>query len=86
MNRRFTRLITLGFSKKIENHIHAIALYAFHYNFCKIHRTLRVTPAMEAGISDHVWELEELVELLEIKESESNASNGGRSNRSCVGN
>ncbi len=67
MNRRFTRL-TLGFSKKIENHIHAIALYAFHYNFCKIHKTLRVTPAMEAGLTDHVWELEELVAILEEKE------------------
>ena len=67
MNRRFTRL-TLGFSEKIENHIHAIALYVFHYNFCKIHKTLRVTPAMEAGLTDHVWELDELVELLEEKE------------------
>ena len=67
MNRRFTRL-TLGFSKKIENHIHAIALYAFHYNFCKIHSTLRVTPAMEAGLTDHVWEIEEIVALLQTKE------------------
>jgi hypothetical protein len=63
MNRRFTRL-TLGFSKKIENHIHAISLFAFHYNFCKIHRTLRVTPAMEAGITDHVWKIEDIVKLL----------------------
>lgn len=60
--------MTLGFSKKIENHIHAIAPYAFHYNFCKIHKTLRVTPAMEAGITDHVWEIEEIVALLETKE------------------
>src|SRR5262245_51944185 len=45
MNRRFTRL-TLGFSKKIENHIHAVALFTFHYNFCKMHKTLRCTPAM----------------------------------------
>ena len=67
MNRRFTRL-TLGFSKKIENHVHAIALYTFHYNFCKIHKTLRVTPAMEAGLTDHVWELSELVALLEASE------------------
>lgn len=63
MNRRFTRL-TNAFSKKIENHAHAIALYVFHYNFCRIHKTLRVTPAMEAGLTDHVWELEELVSLL----------------------
>jgi IS1 family transposase len=63
MNRRFTRL-TLGFSKKIENHIHALALYAFHYNFCKIHKTLRCTPAMEAGVTGKLWELTDIVDLL----------------------
>jgi IS1 family transposase len=57
--RRFTRL-TNAFSKKIENHIHAISLYFMHYNFARIHQTLRVTPAMEAGVSDHVWSLEEI--------------------------
>jgi IS1 family transposase len=62
-NRRFTRL-TNGFSKKIENHRHMLAISFMHYNFCRIHQTLRVTPAMEAGISDHVWSLEELVSLL----------------------
>ena len=62
--RRFTRL-TNGFSKKLENHGHAVALYFMHYNFCRVHKTLRVTPAMEAGLADHVWELEELVGLLE---------------------
>jgi IS1 family transposase len=62
--RRFTRL-TNGFSKKLENHGHMVALYFFHYNFVRIHQTLRVTPAMEAGITDHVWSLEELVALLE---------------------
>jgi IS1 family transposase len=61
--RRFTRL-TNGFSKKIENHVWALALHYMHYNFCRIHQTLRVTPAMEAGIADHVWEIEEIVELL----------------------
>ncbi len=61
--RRFTRL-TNGFSKKIEMHAHNIALHFAYYNFCKIHQTLRVTPAMEAGISDHVWSLEELIGLL----------------------
>jgi len=66
MNRRFTRL-TLGFSKKIENHIHALSLFALHYNFCKIHKTLRVTPAMEAGLTNHVWEIEEIINLLEGK-------------------
>ena len=60
--RRFTRL-TNGFSKKIENHAHAIALHFMYYNFGRIHKTLRVTPAMEAGIADHVWSLEEIAAL-----------------------
>lgn len=60
--RRFTRL-TNGFSKKIENLEHAVALHFMHYNFARIHKTLRVTPAMEAGISDHVWSLEEIAKL-----------------------
>lgn len=62
--RRFTRL-TNGFSKKLENHGHAVALYFMHYNFCRIHKSLRVSPAMEAGLTDHVWSLEELIGLLE---------------------
>jgi cell fate regulator YaaT (PSP1 superfamily) len=61
--RRFTRL-TNAFSKKIENHEAAIALHYMHYNFARIHQTLRVTPAMAAGVSDHVWSLEEIVGLL----------------------
>jgi len=65
--RRFTRL-TNGFSKKIENHVAAVALHYMHYNFARIHKTLRVTPAMAAGVSDHVWSLEEIVGLLEAKE------------------
>lgn len=60
--RRFTRL-TNGFSKKIENHIHMVAIHAVHYNFARIHKTLRITPAMAAGLSDHVWSLEEIVLL-----------------------
>jgi len=60
--RRFTRL-TNGHSKKIENHCYAVALHYMYYNFCKIHQTLRVTPAMEAGLTDHVWAIEELVRL-----------------------
>jgi IS1 family transposase len=60
--RRFTRL-TNAFSKKIENHAHAVALHFMYYNFGRIHKTLRVTPAMEAGISDHVWSLEEISAL-----------------------
>jgi IS1 family transposase len=62
--RRFTRL-TNAFSKKAENHMWAIALHYMHYNFCRIHQTLRVTPAMEAGIADHVWNIEEVVSLLD---------------------
>jgi IS1 family transposase len=62
--RRFTRL-TNAFSKKVENHAAAVALYFMYYNFARIHQTLRVTPAMEAGITDHVWSIEEIVRLLE---------------------
>lgn len=61
--RRFTRL-TNGFSKKIENMKHAVALNFMFYNFCRIHQTLRVTPAMEAGLADHVWEINESIALL----------------------
>lgn len=61
--RRFTRL-TNAFSKKVENLECAIALHYMHYNFCRIHKTLRVTPAMEAGVSDHVWTLEEVAALV----------------------
>jgi len=62
--RRFTRL-TNGFSKKVENLEHAVSLHFMHYNFARIHKTLRVTPAMEAGISDHVWTLDEIAALAE---------------------
>lgn len=61
--RRFTRL-TNGFSKKLENHEANIALHFMHYNFCRVHQTLRVTPAMEAKLSNRVWEIEDLVALL----------------------
>jgi hypothetical protein len=61
--RRFTRL-TNAFSKKLENHGHAVALYFLHYNFCRVHNTLRITPAMEAGLADHVWSMEELLWIL----------------------
>lgn len=60
--RRFTRL-TNAFSKKVENHVHAISLHFMFYNFSRIHKTLRVTPAMEAGVTDHVWTIEEIVRL-----------------------
>jgi IS1 family transposase len=61
--RRFTRL-TNAFSKKVENHAHSVALHYMFYNFCRIHQTLKVTPAMEAGLTDHVWSLEELCTIL----------------------
>ena len=60
--RRFTRL-TNAFSKKMDNHKAAVAIYFMHYNFCRIHKTLRVTPAMEAGVTSHVWELAEVAGL-----------------------
>jgi len=61
--RRFARL-TNAFSKKVENHVAALSLYFMYYNFCRVRQTLRVTPAMEAGIADHVWGVEEIVALL----------------------
>jgi hypothetical protein len=64
--RRFTRL-TNAFSKKVANHEAAVALHFMYYNLCRVHKTLRVTPAMEAGIANHVWEIEELLNLMEPK-------------------
>ncbi len=61
--KRFARLSN-GFSKKVENHEHMLALHYMYYNFCRIHQTIRCTPAMEAGVSDHVWELNEVIALL----------------------
>lgn len=61
--RRFTRL-TNAFSKKIENHAAAVALWFMYYNFCRVHSSLRVAPAMEAGLSDHVWSIEEMCALI----------------------
>src|SRR5438445_7813622 len=66
--RRFTRL-TNGFSKKAENHAHSVAIHFVHYNFARIHKTLRVTPAMQAGLSDHVWSLEEVIGLLDRRDA-----------------
>ena len=60
--RRFTRL-TMGFSRKLSNLKAAVALYFARYNFCRIHGSLRITPAMAVGVSDRVWSLEELVNL-----------------------
>jgi IS1 family transposase len=66
-NRRYTRL-TNGFSKSVEHHFAAAALGYFAYNFVKIHRTLRITPAMAAGVSDRLWEVSDVVSLLEAQE------------------
>jgi hypothetical protein len=63
-NRRFTRL-TNAFSKKVENHEHMLALFFCYYNFCKVHQSLRVTPAMEAGVATCVWELSDIIALLD---------------------
>src|SRR6187455_808368 len=60
--RRFTRL-TNGFSKKLQNHEHSIALHYMFYNFARIHQTLRITPAMAAGVSYHVWRIDEIIAL-----------------------
>ena len=62
--RRFTRL-TNAFSKKLENHIAAIAIHCMYYNFVRIHQTLRVTPAMEAGVTNRLWSIEDLIALVE---------------------
>jgi IS1 family transposase len=61
--RRFTRL-TNGFSKKLENHFHALALYFQFYNYCRIHKSLRVTPAMRAGVSKKIWEIGDILALI----------------------
>ena len=62
--RRFTRL-TNAFSKRIDNHCHALALYFVFYNFGRIHKTLKVTPAMAAGVSDRLWSMEDVVALID---------------------
>jgi hypothetical protein len=61
--RRFTRL-TNAFSKKVENHAHAVSLHYQHYNFVRIHRSLRITPAMAAGVTDHLWSIEDIASLV----------------------
>jgi hypothetical protein len=65
---RFTRL-TNAFSKKIENHAHSVALFAMYYNFVRIHKTLRTTPAMAAGVTKRLWEIGDIVDVLEAWEA-----------------
>ena len=62
--RRFTRL-TNAFSKKVENHAYAVAIYFMHYNFVRIHQTLKISPAMAAGVTDKLWEMSDMVKVLE---------------------
>ena len=71
-SRRFTRL-TNAFSKKVENHAHSVAIHTMHYNFVRIHQTLRCTPAMAAGVSNTLWELADMVVVLEAWEAEKDA-------------
>jgi len=68
-SRRFTRL-TNAFSKKVENHAHSVAIHTMHYNFVRIHQTLRCAPAMAAGVTTKLWELTDMVQVLEEWESE----------------
>ena len=65
MSMRLFNRLTNAFSKKIANHEAAIALHFMYYNFCRVHKTLRLTPAMEAGLTSHVWDVAELVSLLD---------------------
>jgi hypothetical protein len=69
--RRFTRL-TNGFSKKIQNHACAVSLHAMYYNFVRVHQTLKMTPAMAAGVTPRLWEMADLVEMIEAFESREN--------------
>ena len=73
--RRFTRL-TNAFSKKVENHAYAVALHMMYYNFVRIHQSLRVTPAMAAGVSDRLWEIGDIVELIEKSEARAPTKRG----------
>ena len=75
--RRFTRL-TNAFSKKLENHIAAISLHFMYYNFVRIHQTLRMTPAMAAGIVSSPWEVSDIVKLLDGERAKRGYSAGGR--------
>lgn len=65
--RRFTRL-TNAFSKKVENHCHALSLYFMFYNFARIHKTLKVSPAMAAGVTGRLWSMEDIVALIDARD------------------
>lgn len=82
-NRRFTRL-TNAFSKKVENHAWSVALFATYYNFVRIHKTLRVTPAMEAGVTDRLWEVSDIVALVEAEEAKQPRIRGTYKKREAI--
>lgn len=83
--RRFTRL-TNGFSKKIEMHFAAVSLHFMHYNFARVHKSLKVTPAMQAGIATHVWSLEEIVRLVAEPEAKKRGPYKARQPKSDISN
>ncbi|MCW5696845.1 MAG: IS1 family transposase [Bauldia sp.] len=82
-NRRFTRL-TNAFSKKVENHAWSVALFATYYNFVRIHKTLRVTPAMAAGVTERLWEVSDIVALVEAVEAEAPRARGPYKKRAAI--
>ena len=71
--RRFTRL-TNGFSKKVENHVHALSIYFMHYNFARVHQTLRVSPAMAANVTGKLWSIEDIVRMVDEWEATQRAA------------
>lgn len=81
--RRFTRL-TNAFSKKIENHAHAVALHMMYYNFVRIHKTLRVTPAMAAGVADRLWEIDDIAALIEAEEAKQPRTRGPYKKKAAI--
>jgi hypothetical protein len=83
-NRRFTRL-TNAFSKKFENHAYMVALYAVWYNFIRIHKTLRVSPAMAAGISDRLWSMEDVAALVEAADGPAKKRGAYRTKGKAIG-
>lgn len=83
--RRFTRL-TNGFSKKVENHAYTVALHFMYYNFVRIHKTLRMSPAMAAGVSDGLWEMRDIVSLVEEAEAKAPIVRGPYKEKSQISN
>jgi hypothetical protein len=82
--RRFTRP-TNGFSKKVEAHANAVALHFMYYNFVRIHASLRMTPAMAAGVTGKLWEIGDIVALIEAKEAEKPMARGSYRKQATAG-